>query len=42
MSNGVKMNFTIRSAVAGANSEESRPVKLVQEKENVWRIVYAD
>jgi hypothetical protein len=28
--------------VAEPKVDESRPVKMVQEKENVWRVVYAD
>ena len=31
-----------RENCAHRNPNDERPVKLVQERENVWRVVYAD
>lgn len=40
MGNRVKADS--RETGADAKADENRPVKLVQEKKNIWRIVYAD
>ena len=31
-----------RADAPALKDDESRPVKMVKEKENVWRVVYAD